>query len=48
MMEPKVGIKFRINARNPHTTGNSNPVRNVPVPIMIPVASEMMNFIEMN
>ena len=46
MIEPKVGIKFIIKARNPQTIGKSIPTIEVPINTRIPVASEIKNFME--
>ena len=46
-VEPNIGIKFIIKAKNPQTTGKSSPIKSVSKNTRIPVASEIKNFIEM-
>ena len=47
IMEPKIGMKFIMKARKPHTIGKSRPRMNDASPHNTPVAREMKNLIEM-
>ena len=46
IIEPKIGIKFIIKARKPHTIGKSRPKMNDASPHNTPVAREIKNLIE--
>ena len=46
IIDPKTGIKFKINVKVPKIKANSNPRNQYINPVRIPVAAEVKNFVK--